>query len=111
MTSISALNKFELSAVNAARREEGRPLLGSSLQTVRATSIPFVQTVTAQPSSPPPSLFAQSVNAAVTRALGKRRYTRPSEPAGEPSTFAEQLAAATRKRRRGYKPTNQTNKH
>jgi hypothetical protein len=111
MTPFTALNKYELAAVNQARREEGRPLLGSSSwQTVQATAIPFMQTISDQRYTPPPSLFAQNVSAAIATKLGKRRYTRPSEPEGEPGDFAEQLAAATRKRRRGYpKPQPKTN--
>jgi hypothetical protein len=88
--------RFEISIKDLATAKPPPPGVGP------APSQPQEGPRWTQPQPPAqPSSFAQSVNAAITRNLGKRRYSKPSEPAGEPSTFAEQLAAATRKRRRG----------
>jgi hypothetical protein len=99
------LNPTELLAVNQGRYERGLPPLAVSLfpRTVQAAAQP----IPAQPYTPLPNPFAQSVNAAISRSLGAKRYTRPSEPEGEPSTFAEQLRQATERRRKGYKSIKQ----
>jgi hypothetical protein len=100
------LTQTELNAVNQGRFERGLPPLRSFARGVQANA---ALGAVAQDFAPQSSNFAQNVRAAIARQLGHRAYTKPTEPEGEPSTFAEQLAAATRKRRRGYlRPTKTT---
>jgi hypothetical protein len=99
MTAFTELTAAEQCAVNQSRIEAGKPPLGPRVRSIQASA-------SALPEPASPSGFAQELEAAVATRLGTKRYTKPSEPQGEPHSFAEKLKEAVERRRSKPKAAN-----
>jgi hypothetical protein len=111
ITRFEDLTQSEQAAITKGRVESGkRPIPGYPLPTAYANAPnPFVSTITAQNFTPhKASAFAQEVEAAIAVRLGKKRFTKPSTPEGEPSTFAEALKKAVDRRRKPQSATQES---
>jgi hypothetical protein len=114
MTNFENLSSVEQACINQARREDGKPPLGTSLRRVQASAAnPLLQAITAQDgfiapgaearfevsiknlnsaSPAPPGTTPQTQPGAPRPGAEPPRWTQPSEPP-PPSSFAQSVTA------------------
>jgi hypothetical protein len=86
----------------ADRLERERQLIARGIDPFACAARSLTVRIKPSLSTPQPGSFAQQVVNAIATKLGAKRYTKPTEPEGEPSDFAEALRRATERQRRGY---------